>query len=270
MTCAACTLRKATLYLVVCAALLNCQAAVASSWTPADESHCLSAPYDEAETEAQERVQNLMTRLREALVGFPSMLNSLDTVAPDVCLADGLVVEVAYYEPGENRIYLSTGLSPGLSVAVLVHEVRHVEQSNRGICPSPGLDMKSYAQAVLALEADASVVTLLVARERREAGDGSLWSALVDWSPIRDIAVRFETALSGGATLSDAAEVAFEQWFALESRRFRYYLATCSDYLDRADRTHALPRYLSLPPDYLRDVCVLPGGVRYTCTVDDS
>lgn len=125
--------------------------------------------------------------------------------------------------------------------------------------------MKDYARGVLALEADAGVAAVLVAWARKEAGEGSLWQALETWPMTADIAARFGEVMIESEDAGQAASAAFDQWYAMEARRERYYIASCSAYLDRQDRTHALPGYLPLSSDYFDRLCVLPDGQNYAC-----
>ena len=226
---------------------------------------CLNAPYTGAQTPGQRGLANLMRDLRRLLVDFPSLLDTLEAQSPQLCYSDTLLTEKAYFDVGENRIVLSTDLSHGLALVVLVHEVRHVDQLARGICPTQDLAMHEYAHGVLAMEADANVISLLVAWKSKAEGDASLWHALEDWQMTADIAARFDAVMRENHDFVAAATAAFEQWYASDRRRELYYIASCSAYLDHQDRTHALPRYLSLSDDYFSRLCILPDGQPYAC-----
>lgn len=243
--------------------------AAAHADAPDPQGTCLNAPYTVPQGAPPSRVQAIVAALRSALTEFAALLEALDTARPEICLVQGLVVEQAYYDPGANRIALSADMPDGLMLAVLVHELRHVEQFARGICPSEALSMKSHARAVLALEADANVVMHLVAWQQREAGNAALWTALEGWSMTSDITTRFARVLEQTGRISAAASAAFDQWYASDTRYTRYYVASCSDYLDRQDDSHALPSYRGLAADYLERLCVLPDGARYPCSDTD-
>ena len=95
----------------------------------------------------------------------------------------------------------------------------------------------------LAMKADASAVSFVVPWCLREAGDGALWDALADWPSRSDIAAAFAGEMMRGAGVEAAKARAFAQWYASDWRREISYIAACSDYLDRQDRSHALQRY---------------------------
>ncbi|MBV1902542.1 MAG: hypothetical protein KUG58_02790 [Marinosulfonomonas sp.] len=73
-----------------------------------------------------------------------------------------------------------------------------------------------------------------------------------------DIAGRFAAVIPERGNVAAAAWAAFDQWYTSEKRTERYYIASCSGYLDRQDQAHALPRYLLLADDYLARLCQLP------------
>lgn len=226
---------------------------------------CLSASHEGSLAPETRVLSELIAAIREDLGKFPSLLEALDHEGPTICLSSSMITEKAYFDPGLNRIVLSDDMDEGMMRAVLVHELRHLEQFFRGICPSDKLAMQEYARATLALEADASAASLLVAWERREAGDDMLWQALASWDMTSDIAERFLSEMSTTHDISAAAAAAFDQWYASEIRQDLYYVASCSQYLDRQDEEHTLPTYGRLASDFLDLVCVLSDGSRYPC-----
>lgn len=226
---------------------------------------CLEPPYQEAETAGERELVSLVSELRAALSEFPVLLALVDSRQPRFCLSDELRTARAFYEPETNRIVLASGLETGLALAVLAHEMRHVYQFEYGVCPSHDLAMRDYARAVFAMEADANVVSLLVAWHLRSGGDPRMWTALAVWPMTADIAARFEGAMTATQDIPAAAAAAFDQWYASGTRREKYYIAACSDYLDQIDRTHALPDYGALPGDFLDRLCLMPDGSTYPC-----
>ena len=108
------------------------------------------------------------------LAEFPSLLSTLNSQVSQICLSDHLFAEKAYLDANDSRIVLATDMSAGMMLVVLLHEVRHADQLARGICPSDDLAMEQYARATLSLEADANVVSLIVAWQQRNAGNLSL------------------------------------------------------------------------------------------------
>ncbi len=200
---------------------------------------------------------------------FPSLLNALEAQSPTICLSGKMDNAHGYYDIEENRIYLNEELSPEMQVGVLLHEIRHLEQSAFGICPSDALAMEEYARATFALEADASAVSFLIAWDMKENGDGGPWAALSAWPSQSDIASAFAGEMIASGDVSSAVSAAFDQWYASDTRREKYYLAACSDFLDRQDSSHALPRYQLVPPEFLDDLCRLPNGSTYECALKE-
>jgi len=226
---------------------------------------CIAAPYQSAATSDQRRLVKEVTALRAALRDFPALLAVLDSRRPALCLSESLIEARAYYEPETNRIVLASGMGAGLTLAMLVHELRHLYQFDGGFCPSDSLAMKDFARGVFAMEADANAVSLMVAWHLRSGGESRMWSALETWPMTADIAARFVRSMTATGDVPAAAAAAFDQWYASDIRREKYYVAACSDYLERSDRAHALPSYRPLPADFLSRLCLLPDGRTYPC-----
>ncbi|MDG4650415.1 hypothetical protein P6F26_18375 [Roseibacterium sp. SDUM158017] len=228
---------------------------------------CLAPPYAEAATRREREIASLVGWLRSALVPYDSLLRLLDGDAPEVCIAGNVFGVQGYYDVEAHRVVLKDALAPALMRAVAVHELRHVQQAAIGVCPGPELSMEATAHATLAMEADASAVSLAIAWQLRGAGQGEVWAALAGWDSHATLADAFEAEMSRSGDLAGATAAAFSAWFDHEWLRDAYYLAACSAYLDRQDRTHALPRYGSIAPGYLDSLCRLPDGESYPCAV---
>ena len=226
---------------------------------------CLSAPYDDPRSDGQRQIRALAMWLTSALQAFPGLVELLRGDGPDLCLAEELFGIQGYYEPEAHRIVIRSGIGVPLRRAVAIHELRHLQQSRIGICPDPGLSMDATARLVLAMEADASAVSLAIAWQLRAAGDASVWEALAAWPSHEAMAEVFRAEAEASGDIGLATARAFTAWYATESLRETYYVAACSAYLDRQDRTHALPRYGSIDDAFLDRLCRLPGGPRYPC-----
>ena len=198
---------------------------------------------------------------------FPSLLTVLQEQSPKLCISSNMDNAHGYLDIEQNRIYLSDQIPMAMQVGVLFHEIRHLEQSALGICPSDDLAMAEYARATFALEADASVVSLLVAWDLKESGNDGPWLALSAWPTQSDIAAKFASEMRASGDVSSAASAAFDQWYMSEFRREEYYIASCSDFLDRQDANKLLLRYQLVPAEFLDDLCRLPGGSRYQCSL---
>ena len=214
--------------------------------------------------ESSAELAKIHDALSEAVASYAGLADSLNSNLT-FCLADTMLSERGYYEPDVRTIVLARDMSPGLMLAVAVHELRHVEQFDVGSCPSLDLSMKEYVGAVFAMEADASVTSLVVAAGLREQGRPAMWNALANWPMQADLATRFDTILNETSDVGLAASAAFLAWYDNDMRRDSYYVAVCSNYLDQIDREHLLPKYDNLSGAYFDDLCRLPDGSPYEC-----
>lgn len=227
---------------------------------------CIDVPQPDASTADERELASLYERISWALERFPSLARAVAAKSPQLCFVDRIDFANGYFEPEKNRIVISRNLTKDTMAGFLLHEIRHLDQVVAGACPADSLAMKEYASAVLALEADASAVSLLVAWDMKEHGDPGPWRALSSWDAQSDIASRFEEVMIASGSAEEAVSAAFQQWFASEARRDLYYRSACSGYLDRQDASHALPRYQRIPVDYYANLCRLPNGDYYSCS----
>lgn len=222
-----------------------------------------SAPAAAGATEAGLRV--LGQWLGPTLAEAPALAAAVAQVAPDLCLSTRLDGALGFFDAEAGQIVLDPDASPALQRGILLHELRHIDQFGRGFCPGNTLAPAENARATFAMEADASAVSLMLAWQRRAAGDPSAWEALADWPQQADIAARFAAEIAAGADLRAAAAAAFAQWYADPVRRDSYHLSSCSAYLDREDQGHLLRGDGALPGDFLARLCLLPDGAPYPC-----
>ncbi len=231
---------------------------------------CIGAPYDSTEDAAQRELSALYANVSTALVRFPSLAETMETRAPQLCTASQMDEALGFFDVDRNRIVLSEDLSGDMKLIILLHEIRHLNQFAVGACPSDDLAMEEYALATSLLEADSSAISLLVAWDMKERGNPRAWDALAAWPTQSDIAARFAEEMQVSGSVESAVSAAFEQWFASEARRESYYLSVCSGYLDRQDASKALPRYQLVPSDFYAELCKLPNGTRYRCSKPQS
>ena len=224
---------------------------------------CALQPY----SEATGALASLLDRLDQTLAVFPSLAQALAQQAPTLCLDDDLVEEQGYFEPKTNRIVLNGDLDQSFQLAILIHEIRHLEQFDRGYCPTIADRMTDYIRARLALEADASAIGVYVAWKLRQAGDPGPWDMLADWPTHGDLITRFGSEISAGADEVAATSATFAQWYELDDRREIYTFAICSNYLDALDREKVVPGQALLPADFAAQLCRMPDGRPYDCTV---
>lgn len=231
---------------------------------------CVTAPYAAAGDPSGARLVALVERLRVHAAAYPSLLRALDLHEPLICLESRSVGPRGYFDVGTNMIALHDGLAEAQKLAVLIHELRHLDQVGRGVCPSDSLAMEEVARATFAMEADAVAVTAHVAYEAMEAGDSALWEALAQFENYADIPASYAAERAASGSASRAMGAAFGQWYASDWRRDSYYVSTCSAYLDRVDETHRLPGYDLLVGDFYDQLCVMPDGTGYTCRAPEG
>ena len=227
------------------------------------EQTCSDAP--DAETSGD--LAALVQRLTVVLTDYPSLDEAWREQAPILCLSDQLFAEQGYFEPKTNRIVLNSQISQDFQLAILIHEVRHLQQFDGGSCPSVDYRMMDYIRARLALEADASAVGVYIAWQLREAGDPGPWDVLQNWPTHDDLVARFAETIAAGEDEVAAASATFAEWFARADRREIYTFAICSNYLDSLDREKVAAGKATLPNDYASRLCVLPDGRPYACTL---
>lgn len=226
---------------------------------------CLRPPYDTPVSVQQSALATDLAILSGPASETGPLFDALRTVAPAVCLTDTPSEALGVFDPEANVIAVSAGLGEDERRVILLHELRHVDQFNRGFCPGTDYSMTSAARFSFALEADAQAMTALIAWGAARNGEPSLWAAFRSFPQSTDIAQRLEDELAGGASPGAAAAAAFEQWYENPARVERYYIAACSDYLDRLDRDHLIPSDEALEPDRLAPLCLLPTGSPYPC-----
>jgi hypothetical protein len=237
-------------------------AALGVAAPPALGDVCAAPPYEGAQEAA---LGDLLERTLPVIARYPSLDAALRETGPSICLFDTASDALGFFEPEANRVMIAADLDPELQRAILFHEIRHVEQFARGLCPDLSLAMRAFARATWALEADATTISLIIAWDLREGGDPGPWDALAGLPRYRDVAAAFAEQMAVSGDLSDAGQAAFDSWYATSDRRDAYYIASCSAYLDTRDRTHALPQYGEIDESFFEDLCVLPDGTPFAC-----
>ena len=86
-------------------------------------------------------------------------------------------------------------------------------------------------------------------------------------SPLyKDMAASFAKTMRETGDAGLATTAAFYQWFGSDERQTRYYVSVCSEYLNRQDASHNLPRYELLEAGFYEKLCKLPDGSAYECS----
>lgn len=226
---------------------------------------CLTAPYTTATSPAHQTSLSLLRAVRGLGERFPTLLETFEGLQPSLCMDERNIADRGYYDVTSNSIGLKNSLTFDEKLAILLHELRHMEQLDRGYCPSTDYSMKETARATFATEADAQAIATLITWSMKQDGSPGPWQAMLGWERYSDIPERFEKVLVETNDPGLAAAAAFEQWYASDWRIESYYLASCSDYLDRLDASKRLVSDDLLPADYLDNLCKMPDGTNYNC-----
>lgn len=221
---------------------------------------CGRAPFTEPDN-----VSALVSAMTPVFQMFPEFQNTLMQGGLELCIADKLIGLQGYFEPDNARIVMNGSAPFALQQAIIVHELRHVQQHRTDVCPAPDLSMHESARAVFAMEADASAISFLVAWAQRENGDPDMWNALSTWPMQQDIADAFAAEMNAENDIASATEAAFSQWYDSQARLDAYYVAACSNYLDIEDSNHRIRTYEELDSHFFENLCYLPNGAAYTC-----
>jgi len=231
---------------------------------------CIAPPHLATETEDERYLARLIADLRPTLSRHPTLTAALEDLGPDLCLAEETSGAKGQFDPATMRIVLARGHHRFLHQAILLQELRHLDQFARGLCPHDALTPSERARATRAMEADASAISILLAWERLMNGDAGVWEAMLAWPSQADIAVELAREFFRTGFPAAMAEAAFTQWYASNERRERDLGAACSTYLERREIAPTLPAQDELPDDFLDLLCLLPDGSRYPCADRDG
>jgi hypothetical protein len=201
------------------------------------------------------------------LPAFPSLKQGLETQAPALCIDDSLYDVQGFFEPKTNRIVLRAGLDQDMQLAILLHELRHLEQYGRGACPTIAFTLSDYMRLRLALEADAAAVGVYAAWKLQQSGLPGPLEQLQSWPTHDDIVTRFKAEIEATGDEVAATSAAFAQWFESDDRRGIYAFAICSNYLDALDTGKMPPGKQTVADDIATRLCVLPDGQAYGCSL---
>lgn len=246
------------------------RAAAWAAWRPDFAERCLipgDLPGDRDDHGLLADLSELVAFLRrDATVAEPLLATAREHGVP-ICLDDRFDGTYGAYDYGAELIVLGERLSVDERAVILVHELRHVDRSARGFCPSLEYDLEAAVTVHAVAEADAQAVAALYAWRTKQGGDPGPWDALLAFEHDGDIARAFETAMASGASELDATRSAFEQWFSSEWRTTTYHRSASMAHLDELDEHHRVASDVDLPADWFDGFCVLPSGEDYRCPV---
>lgn len=195
-------------------------------------------------------------------LGAPLLATAWDHGVP-ICLDDRPEGLLGAYDLDHGLVVLNETLTLHERAVVLVHELRHVEATARGLRPSLAYAMSDTVAMRLALEADAQAVATLYAWKAAELGYDAVWNALSGLDRHADVAGAFERSFAASGSVRIATQAAFRDWYASPERVGTYRRNACMDYLDALDASKAVQSYEAIPPDALDGLGRLPSGHDY-------
>ncbi|MCA9838585.1 MAG: hypothetical protein KC422_16825 [Trueperaceae bacterium] len=235
------------------------------AWQPDFWEKCYFPEHQEVMNEQIQQLQMLLESLKqESSLGLPLLETALKTKVA-FCLDTRKDVSYSYYDKSYNIIVIKAFLDADTQLLFLVHELRHIDQIDRGFCPSLAYSLKSMAQLSLADEADAQAVTTLFAWRLSKLGEIGPWQSLLAFETYGDIAEAFATEMSKSHDELRATQCAFQQWYENRWRPDAYYFAACIGYMDDLDEQYRLESNEPLPENYYQNLSLLPGGSNYDC-----
>ncbi|MFO7546207.1 MAG: DUF6782 family putative metallopeptidase [Trueperaceae bacterium] len=239
-------------------------------WSPRFPGLCLFPTWDRWPLDPEGVLAEAVTMVAaEPTLGAP-LLASAQGAGVVMCLDERHTGTFGYFEPRHGVIVVNRELDSTSLAVILVHELRHVEQHERGLSPTLEVDMTAYARAHLATEADAQAVMTLFAWRLRLLGLEEAWEAMLEFDRYADITTSFESVMEAGLSEVEATLAAFRAWAASEWRSTTYYQGACLTYLDLLDELHAFRCYGALSEGFLDGMCTLPDGEAYDCEPSDA
>ena len=219
-------------------------------------------PAAAASRQARELLELVRFVRSEPDLGAPLLATAWDHGVP-ICLDDRPEGLLGAYDLDHGLVVLNESLTLHERAVVLVHELRHVEATARGLRPSLAYAMPDTVAMRLALEADAQAVATLYAWKAAELGGDDVWTALYGLDRHADVATAFERSFAATGSVWIATQAAFRHWYASPERADAYHRNACMAYLDALDASKAVRSYEPLPSGALDGLGRLPSGHDY-------
>ena len=240
-----------------------------TAWHPEAADLCLFPPYDQSRTEHHRSAQALIAAIEGLHPDPDPLLIVLKENGTAICTEPRPSIARGAYNVEQNVIELRSDLDPGERLLILIHELRHLDQFDRGFCPTVDVDIREMERFTFMVEADAQAVATYYAWQLAQSGQPEAWHAILRLKEYADIGAVFANRVGEGVAPELAVEAAFDAWFTSTWRVETYRLSACTAYLDRLDETKLLRKYDRFPPDYFADLCRLPDGASYDCRGPD-
>jgi hypothetical protein len=255
-----------TIGLIVCADAATAGTIPAGSRTVRE---CLPAQPNSSEDLKDLEAAVEMLRRTPDFGGYLS--NLIEDNAVTICWDPMSIQARGYFDPELNLVAIASGVDQAEKTVILAHELRHLDQRNRGYKLDLDYDAIEHIRQTYAIEADAEAFAILVAWENRYVGDPSPWNAALGSSHYSDIAVAFEEGRWGELSTTSAMKHLFIVWYQSDWRRVQYYYSAYGNYLDVLDSQHGIRMYRSFPEDHFDNLCILPpDNSNYGCHFTDE
>lgn len=239
-------------------------------WHPRFRELCYLPAYSSASSPTVRSIRRILDFIGdEPTLGNPMVANALKA-GTAICIDDRDINQFGYFNVEDNLVAIQADLNRVQQIVVMLHELRHVQQSANGYCPSTDVDLKEAVRVVFAAEADSLAVSALFAWRLRQQGSPDIWRTLQEFGDYLDVLDTFESVMDQGGDELAATRAAFSRWYALPQRRDRYHFSSCMSYLDELDRSKRFRRYDTLPDGYFDRLCSLPDGSNYGCHLTEE
>lgn len=217
-----------------------------------------------------EMIEKIVTFLNKDPSFEKYFSNILKEINPALCFDDRADGTRGYYDFKYNVIAVRENLKFLEKLVIFVHEIRHVDHIKKGFNYTLNYSMEEIVRMIFAIEADVQTIVTLFAWRMKNHGEADVWNTLSEFEKYADISDSFEKEMLASGNESNAAKVAFSQWYKSAWRVDCYFKSTCSVYLDLLDETKKLRKYSKFPEYYFDDLCTLPSGGNYDCHLTDE
>jgi hypothetical protein len=235
------------------------------SWHPESRNRCYFPGDEDADQPAAKLFNNILSYIQKDAEYSEALMKTAVTTGIAFCIENRADGSRGYYDYRYNIIAVRESLGFYQKVAIVLHELRHVEQVNRGFRQTLEYSMNEMTRMTYAVEADVQAFSVLFAWRMKKKGLPDLWHTLLTFKHYADIAKSFEQEMARSDDDMRATKQAFIQWYDSAWRKKNYRTGCCMGYLDMLDETNLIESYELLPQDFFDELCVLPDGRNYGC-----
>ncbi len=235
------------------------------SWHPESRNRCYFPGDEDADHPAAILFKKILSYIQEETEYSEALMKTATSTGIAFCIENRADGARGYYDYRYNIIAVRESLEFYQKVAIVLHELRHVEQVNRGFRQTLKYSMNEMVRMTYAVEADVQAFSVLIAWRLKDKGLLDLWDTLLTFKRYVDIAKTFEQEMLRTDDELQATRQAFRQWYNSPWRKKNYHNGCCMGYLDMLDETNLIESYELLPHNYFDKLCVFPDGRNYGC-----